>query len=101
SPELAHDTDQTCADAVDLHTRIGRPNVMIKIPATLEGLPAIPRTIAAGINVNITLIFSLDRHDAVIDAYLDGLEQLDANGGDVNPFPAVASLFASADTSDD
>jgi len=69
SPELAHDTEQTCADAVDLHTRIGRPNVMIKIPATLEGLPAITRTIAAGINVNITLIFSLDRHNAVIDAY--------------------------------
>src|SRR4029450_6715466 len=64
SPELAHDTEQTCADAIDLHTRIGRPNVMIKIPATLEGLPAITRTIAAGINVNVTLSFSLARAEA-------------------------------------
>jgi len=69
--------------------------VMIKIPATLEGLPAITRTIAAGINVNITLIFSLDRHNAVIDAYLDGLEQLDANGGDVSTIASVASFFVS------
>jgi transaldolase len=95
SPELAHDTEQTCSSAVDLHTRIGRPNVMIKIPATLEGLPAITRTIAAGINVNVTLIFSLARHDAVIDAYLDGLEQLDANGGDVGTIASVASFFVS------
>jgi transaldolase len=95
SPALAHDTEQTCADAVDLHTRIGRPNVMIKIPATLEGLPAITRTIAAGINVNVTLIFSLARHDAVIDAYLDGLEQLDAKGGDVSTIASVASFFVS------
>src|SRR5262245_1435451 len=58
SPELAQDTEKTCAEAVELHGRIGRPNVMIKIPATLGGLPAITRTIAAGINVNITLIFS-------------------------------------------
>ena len=79
SPELAHDTEQTVPTPVDLHSRVDRPNVMIKIPATLEGLPAITRTIAAGINVNVTLIFSLDRHDAVIDAYLDGLEQLDAD----------------------
>ena len=64
-------------------TRLGRPNVMIKIPATLEGLPAIDETIAAGINVNVTLIFSLDRHDAVIDAYLTGLERLAASGGDL------------------
>src|SRR5262249_32323608 len=61
--------------------------------ATLEGLPAITRTIAAGINVNITLIFSLARHDAVIDAYLDGLEQLDASGGDVSTIASVASFF--------
>src|SRR4029078_3245 len=95
SAELAHDTEQTCADAVALHSRIGRPNVMIKIPATLEGLPAITRTIAAGINVNVTLIFSLDRHNAVIDAYLDGLEHLDANGGDGDTQSSVASFFVS------
>jgi transaldolase len=95
SPELAHDTDKTCSEAVELHGRINRPNVMIKIPATLEGLPAITRTIAEGINVNVTLIFSLDRHNAVIDAYLDGLEQLDANGGDVSTIASVASFFVS------
>jgi transaldolase len=95
SPELAHDTEATCRDAVDLYKRVGRPNVMIKIPATLEGLPAITRTIAAGINVNITLIFSLARHDAVIDAYVDGLEQLDAAGGDVSRIASVASFFVS------
>jgi transaldolase len=80
---------------VDLHTRVRRPNVMIKIPATVEGLPAITRTIAAGINVNVTLIFSLERHDAVIDAYMSGLEQLDAGGGDVSKIASVASFFVS------
>ena len=73
SPDLAHDTDaHASTQAAELFGRLGRPNVMIKIPATLEGLPAITQTIAAGINVNVTLIFSLGRHDAVIDAYLDG-----------------------------
>lgn len=95
SPDLAHDTEATCQAARQLHARIGCPNVMIKIPATLEGLPAITRTIAEGINVNVTLIFSLARHDAVIDAYLDGLEQLDAAGGDLSTVNSVASFFVS------
>ncbi|MFN8036260.1 MAG: transaldolase [Acidimicrobiia bacterium] len=95
SPELAHDTDRTIAAAAALHHRIGRPNVMIKIPGTLAGLPAITATVAAGINVNVTLIFSLDRHRAVIDAYLRGLEQLVANGGDPSTVASVASFFVS------
>ena len=68
---------------------------MIKIPATLEGVPAIEETIAAGINVNVTLIFSLDRHDAVIEAYLTGLERLAACGGDLSTIASVASFFVS------
>ena len=75
SPDLAHETAETNAQAKQLFSQLGRPNVMIKIPATVEGLPAITETIAAGINVNVTLIFSLERHDAVMDAYLSGLER--------------------------
>jgi transaldolase len=95
SPDLAHETAETCAQAKDLFTRLGRPNVMIKIPGTVEGLPAITETIAAGINVNVTLIFSLARHDAVIDAYLTGLERLAASGGDLSTVSSVASFFVS------
>jgi transaldolase len=95
SPDLAHETAQTVAQAKDLFGRLGRPNVMIKIPGTLEGLPAITETIAAGINVNVTLIFSLARHDAVIDAYLTGLERLAASGGDLSSVSSVASFFVS------
>ena len=67
SPRLAHDTDATVAQARELFARIGHPNVMIKIPATLAGLPAITEVLAAGINVNVTLIFDLDRYDAVLE----------------------------------
>jgi len=74
SPELAHDTKSTISQAKELFGRLNRPNVMIKIPATLEGLPAIEANIGAGINTNVTLIFSLDRHAAVVEAYLKGLE---------------------------
>lgn len=95
SPELAHDTDATITQAASLFERLGRPNVMIKIPATIEGLPAITANIAAGINTNVTLIFSLARHDAVIDAYLTGLDQLAANGGDLAAVASVASFFVS------
>ncbi len=95
SPLLAHETEPTIAQAQELFTRIGRPNIMIKIPGTLEGLPAITETIAAGINVNVTLIFSLARHDAVIDAYLAGLERLAASGGDLAGVSSVASFFVS------
>jgi transaldolase len=95
SPDLAHETDRTVAQAKELFGTLGRPNVMIKIPATLEGLPAITETIAAGINVNVTLIFSLVRHEAVIDAYLTGLERLAASGGDLSTISSVASFFVS------
>ena len=95
SPDLAHDTAESIAQARSLHERVGHPNVMIKIPATLEGIPAIEANLAAGINTNITLIFSLDRHAAVIDAYFRGLEQLLAAGGDVSRVSSVASFFVS------
>jgi transaldolase len=95
APTLAHDTAGTIAAARSLHERVGRPNVMIKIPATLEGIPAIEETIAAGITVNVTLIFSLARHGAVVDAYLTGLERLAAGGGDLSTVASVASFFVS------
>ena len=95
SPKLAHDTDASAEQAKELFGRLGRPNVMIKIPATPEGLPAITRTIGAGINVNVTLIFALDRYGEVIDAYMSGLEQLAAAGGDLSTVHSVASFFVS------
>ena len=95
SPDLAHDTEGTIRQAQDLFARLGRPNVMIKIPATREGLPAIQANVGAGINTNVTLIFALSRHDEVIDAYLAGLEQLVASGGDPSTVSSVASFFVS------
>ena len=95
SPLLAHDTNATIEQAASLFKRLGRPNVLIKIPATLEGIPAIEETIAAGINVNVTLIFSLARHEAVIEAYLKGLERFVAGGGDPAGVSSVASFFVS------
>jgi transaldolase len=91
SPLLAHDTEATVIQARELFTRIARPNVMIKIPATPEGIPAITEVIASGINVNVTLIFSLERYAAVIDAYLAGLGLLD----DPATVASVASFFVS------
>ena len=95
SPELAHDTEGTEEAARSLFARVDRPNVMIKIPGTLAGLRAIEDTIAAGINVNVTLIFSLDRHAKVIDAYMEGLRRLDEAGGDLSTVHSVASFFVS------
>jgi transaldolase len=94
-PDLAGDTGATTRQAADLFARLDRRNVMIKIPATREGLPAIEDSIAAGININITLIFSLARYDEVIDAYLRGLERLAHSGGDVSTVASVASFFVS------
>ncbi len=94
-PGLAHDAAGTIAQAQQLWKKIGRPNAMIKIPATLEGLEAITETIAAGISVNVTLIFSLERHRAVIDAYLAGLEKAHAAGIDLSTIHSVASFFVS------
>jgi len=95
SPGAAHDTEQTIAEAKRLWEKIGKQNVMIKIPATLEGLPGITAAIAAGINVNVTLIFSLERYQGVIDAYLAGLEQAADAGIDLSTIHSVASFFVS------
>ncbi len=94
-PGLAHDAAGTITQARELWAKVNRPNAMIKIPATLEGLEAITETIAAGISVNVTLIFSLDRHRAVIDAYLAGLEKAQAAGHDLSAIHSVASFFVS------
>ena len=94
-PGLAHDAAGTTAQAKELWGKISKPNVMIKIPATIEGLEAITAATAAGISVNVTLIFSLARHQAVIDAYLTGLEQAKAAGIDLSTIQSVASFFVS------
>jgi transaldolase len=94
-PGLAHDTAGTIAQAEQLWNDVDRPNAMIKIPATVEGLEAITETIAKGISVNVTLIFSLERHRQVIDAYLAGLEKAQAAGHDLSKIHSVASFFVS------
>ena len=94
-PRIAHDTARTVAEAKALWWLVDRPNLFIKIPATPEGLPAITETLAAGISVNVTLIFSLDRYDQVMDAFLAGLEQAKANGHDITKIGSVASFFVS------
>lgn len=95
SPLLANDTKATISEAAKLFNQLSRPNILIKIPATPEGIPAIEETIAAGINVNVTLIFSLARHGEVIEAYLRGLERFAESGGDVSKVHSVASFFVS------
>lgn len=94
-PGLAMNTEGTTAQAADLYKIVDRPNVLIKIPATKPGLPAITATIAEGVSVNVTLIFALERYRAVIDAYLSGLEQAAANGHDLSQIHSVASFFVS------
>jgi transaldolase len=94
-PNLAHDTQGTIDEAARLHALIEKPNLLIKIPATKEGLPAIEETIAAGIPVNVTLIFSLERHREVADAYIRGLKRLVSTGGDPSKIASVASFFVS------
>src|SRR5829696_6206294 len=95
APELAHDTGATIAAARELHERIARPNLFVKIPATGEGVPAIQAMIAEGRSINITLIFSLPRYAEVIDAYLAGLETFARGGGDLTSVHSVASFFVS------
>jgi transaldolase len=95
SPGLAHDTEGTIAAAQRLWAAVDRPNVMIKIPATLEGLPAIRATLGAGINVNVTLIFSLQRYDHVITAWAQGLADAYDAGHDLATIASVASFFVS------
>jgi transaldolase len=95
SPALASDTEGTIQSARSLHERIHLPNLFVKIPATAEGVPAIEKMISEGRNINVTLIFSLARYQEVVEAYLSGLEQLAAAGGDVTGTHSVASFFVS------
>lgn len=95
TPELAHDTAGTIADARRLFAALGRPNVMIKVPATPAGIPAFQTLISEGINVNVTLMFSLAHYEAVAEAYLRGLEARAAAGGDLRRVASVASFFVS------
>lgn len=94
-PRLAHDTDKTILQAIELWKIVDRPNLLIKIPATMGGLPAITAVIAEGISVNVTLIFSVERHRLVMDAYLAGLEKAKDAGHDIAKIHSVASFFVS------
>jgi transaldolase len=94
-PDIADDTEATIRETRRLFDELARPNVFIKIPATAAGVPAIRTSIAAGINVNVTLIFSIARYREVIEAYLSGLEELAASGGDLTEVASVASFFVS------
>ncbi len=95
APTLAHNTPGTIAEAERLWQRIGRPNVMIKIPGTREGLPAISHCLSRGINVNVTLLFAVERYREVVEAFFRGLEQRLAAGGSVRGIASVASFFVS------
>jgi transaldolase/glucose-6-phosphate isomerase len=95
SPDLAYNTQGTIDEAVRLHKAVGRDNVMIKVPATPEGLPAIEYLLSQGINVNVTLLFSVEVYEQVAWAYVSGLEKLAARGGDVKKIASVASFFIS------
>ena len=95
SPLLAKDTAATVKEGVQLWEQIGKPNIMIKVPATAEGIPAISELLANGINVNVTLIFSVAVYEKVIQAYLIGVEQFKERGGDLSRLASVASFFVS------
>ena len=94
-PNLAFDTQGTIAQGLELHALVGKENVMIKVPATKPGLGAITELTASGVSVNVTLIFSTQRYDEVIDAYFEGIEKALANGMDVSKIHSVASFFVS------
>jgi transaldolase len=95
SPHLARDTDGTIAEARRLWKAVDRPNVLIKVPGTMEGLPAIRRLIGEGVNINVTLLFGLPRYRLVADAYISGLEDRVSNGGSLQHMASVASFFLS------
>jgi len=95
SPEIAGDTERTIAAARDLRQRTARPNVMVKIPATPAGLPAIEAMVAEGANINVTLVFAVERYVKVVEAFLAGLERLRERGGDLRTVHSVASFFVS------
>ncbi len=94
-PRLAHETQKTVAQAVDLWKAVDRPNLLVKIPATEEGLPAITQAISEGVSVNVTLIFSVERYKLVMDAYIAGLEKAQRGGHDVSGIHSVGSFFVS------
>lgn len=94
-PRLAHDADKTVAEALDLWKTVDRPNLLVKIPATADGIPAITRTLAEGVSVNVTLIFSVERYREVMDAFIAGIEQAKANGHNIADMHSVASFFVS------
>jgi transaldolase len=94
-PRLAHDTDNTILQAIELWKIVDRPNLLIKIPATKAGLPAITSVLGEGISVNVTLIFSVERHIEVMDAYFAGLEEARRSGHDISKIHSVASFFVS------
>lgn len=94
-PRLAHETEHTVAEARILWQQVDRPNLFVKIPATPAGLPAISTCLADGININVTLLFGLDRYNQVIDAFLDGMEAAHRAGHDLSRIASVASLFVS------
>ncbi|UYP20779.1 transaldolase [Rhodococcus sp. Z13] len=94
-PRLAHKTDATVQQALELWRIVDRPNLFIKIPATVAGLPAIARVVAEGVSVNVTLIFSVERYERVIESYLDGLTAAKAAGHDLSTIRSVASFFVS------
>lgn len=95
SPHLAYETDKTVKEAIRLWEKLHRPNIMIKVPGTRQGLPAVKQLIAKGINVNVTLLFGLDRYREVLDAWLNGLEERVKTGSPVAPVASVASFFLS------
>ena len=94
-PDVADDTQATIAQALELWGRLGLPNVLIKVPATAAGVPAIQELTARGVNVNVTLLFSIDRYEQVIGAYLAGLERRVGHGEPIDRLRSVASFFVS------
>lgn len=95
SPDLANDTEKTIAEAMCLHKVVNRPNLMIKVPATRAGVPAIRKLISEGLSINVTLMFSMSHYEAVVDAYLSGLEDRLKTGKKINTISSVASFFVS------
>ena len=95
SPLVADDTEATVKEAIHLWETVNRPNLMVKVPATQAGIPAVQRLIARGININITLLFAVSAYEAVVEAYLSGLESFKAGGGDLSKVASVASFFVS------
>ena len=95
SPHLANDTPATIEEALRLSSEVARPNLMIKVPGTPAGVPAVEQLIGQGININITLLFSRENYEKVVEAYICGVEQLDSRGGDLSGIASVASFFIS------